>query len=139
MKFTASQFTPTKWESAEQKAKFANHFIRFVKSGFQRSLFYKWFYRRLSNTFGHIAHYDQHGFFSTFFEDTESKIRFIEITLNHPCYGEAEWTYSDAERALQPEIREMRILEELQSEEARETDQSDRAEYERLKVKYADG
>lgn len=63
--FTANQFTATKWESAEQKAKFANHFVRFVKSGFKPTLFYSWFYKRLSMTFGHIAHFNRQGFWHT--------------------------------------------------------------------------
>ena len=32
--FTADQFTPTRWEAAEEKARFARQFIRFVESDF---------------------------------------------------------------------------------------------------------
>ena len=53
--FSATLFTPTKWDTAEDKEKFANHFVRFVNSGYKHKLFYKWFYQRLSNTFHHIA------------------------------------------------------------------------------------
>ena len=34
MIFTADQFLDTEWESAQDKAKFANHYVRFVESGF---------------------------------------------------------------------------------------------------------
>ena len=53
--FVAADFVPTHWDSAEQKAKFANALLRFVAQDFPRSKFHESFYRRLSNTFGHIA------------------------------------------------------------------------------------
>ena len=55
--FVAADFVPTHWDSAEQKAKFANALLTFVAQDFPRSKFHESFYRRLSNTFGHIAHY----------------------------------------------------------------------------------
>lgn len=99
--FTASQFTATKWDSAEDKAKFANHFIRFLESGFKRELFTHDFYRRLSLCFGHIAHYDINGFYETFFADPSDWKIFIDVTLQHPCYGDPGFTCSDVERAIQ--------------------------------------
>ncbi len=55
--FVTADFVPTQWDSAEQKAKFANALLTFVAHDFPRSKFRESFYRRLSNTFGHIAHY----------------------------------------------------------------------------------
>jgi hypothetical protein len=55
--FIASQFVPTEWSSAADKAAFGNTFLHFVESALKRSLFTKGFYQRLSNCFGHIAHY----------------------------------------------------------------------------------
>ena len=55
--FSASQFIPTKWSTAEDKARFGNTFLHFVESDFARSLFVEKFYSRLSNCFSHIAHY----------------------------------------------------------------------------------
>ena len=54
--FTADQFAPTRWEGAEEKARFARRFIRFVESDFAEREFPDTFYRRLALTFGHIAH-----------------------------------------------------------------------------------
>lgn len=99
--FTADQFTPTEWSTAEDKAKFANQFVAFVESDFNRSKFPKWFYTRLASTFGHIAHYNQDGFYATWFENTESKMEFLEKTMAYPCYGSSSHTYSDVEIALQ--------------------------------------
>ena len=56
--FVAADFVPTQWDTAEQKAKFANALLTFVAQDFPRSKFHESFYRRLSNTFGHIAHYN---------------------------------------------------------------------------------
>lgn len=98
--FTADQFTPTEFSTTKDKAKFANHFVRFVESGFNENLFHKWFYTRLSMTFGHIAHYNIHGFYATWFEDTDMQMEFFEHTLSFPCYGQPEYTFCDVEKVL---------------------------------------
>jgi len=99
--FTPDQFTPTQHSSAADKAKFANHFVDFVRSGYRWSKFHKWFYTRLSMTFGHIAHYNQSGFYQTFFDSGDGLIRFWRITMQYGCYGSPAYTYCDVERALQ--------------------------------------
>lgn len=111
--FRAEQFTSSKWDTAEQKAKFANQFVKFVESNFSYDNFPKWFYERLSLSFGHIAHYNQMGFYDTFFTTMNGKVDFILITLNHACYGDAEWTYSDVEKALQQWLKDNHRLEKL--------------------------
>ncbi len=123
--FTASQFTPTKFDTAEDKAKFANHFVRFVESDFRSTLFPKWFYTRLSMTFGHIAHYNQSGFYSEFFESTMDKVRFLEQTRLAGCYGSPEHTYCDVERVIVKWVRDSgieslyreRLAEEIKAKE----------------------
>jgi len=134
--FNASQFTPTEWDTAQDKVKFANHFIRFLDSGFKKTLFQKWFYKRLSMTFGHIAHYDQMGFWSEFFESLSGRVRFLEITLQHPCYGSPTHTYCDVERAIQEVVRERKYLEEARAALAAGVEKAERAELTRLKDKY---
>lgn len=134
--FTADQFTPTKWDTAEVKAKFANQFVAFVSSGFKQSKFTKAFYRRLSNTFGHIAHYNQFGFWDTFFTSLPDKVNFIEQSLRHSCYGAAAWTYSDVERALQTWLVENHVLVNLRLTELMEIDAAERSQLAHLKAKY---
>lgn len=85
-----------------EKVKFINQYKKFVSNGFQKKHFPKWFYVRLSMTFGHIAHYNQQGFYDYWFDSEENKQQFIEQHKKWPCYGEPEYTYSDAEN----EIRE---------------------------------
>lgn len=98
--FVASQFTPTQFSTTADKAKFANHFVKFVLGGFAQRQFPKWFYTRLRMTFGHIAHYNQVGFYDTWFARPHSQREFIEHTLRHPCYGDPAHTFSDVEKAL---------------------------------------
>ena len=137
--FTPDRFTPTKWDTADKKAAFARQFIKFVQSDFARSKFPKAFYQRLSMTFSHIAHFNQHGFFETFFTTTENKVRFLRMTLAHPCYGDPAWTYSDVERALQTWLRENDVLAKYKTRLAAETEAAERAVLTRLQAKYGVG
>ena len=54
--FTHAEFTATKWDSASEKAAFANVVCRFMSADFKESLFTQKPYRRLALSFGHIAH-----------------------------------------------------------------------------------
>lgn len=136
-KFTAAQFTATKWDTSEDKARFANKFIAFVNSGYKLSLFPKTFYRRLSMTFGHIAHYNQGGFYETFFTSLRGRVDFARITLNGGGYGDPTYTYSDVEIALRQWALEMGMLEKAQSDLNRGIEISERAELNRLSEKYS--
>ena len=100
--FSAAQFVPTQWDSAEQKAKFANHFVRFLESDCNSNLFHPWFYRRLSMTFGHIAHFGKCGFYEVWFANDAKRRDFIRHTLDPQTggYGDPAYTYSDVEKAL---------------------------------------
>jgi len=55
--FLPSEFVPTKFSTAADKAEFGNAFLHFIESEWKETLFTKTFYNRLSNTFGYIAHY----------------------------------------------------------------------------------
>ena len=136
MNFQPSQFTPTQWDTAQDKVRFAQQFVRFVQSDFAAKQFTDRFYRRLSNTFAHIAHYNRAGFWDEFFTTTADKVRFLEQTLQHPCYGDPSWTYSDVERALQQWLHESDVLEQYQQKLAEETEAVERAELVRLRHKY---
>ena len=133
---SASRFCPTKWDSTAQKEKFVKHFLRFVEKDFKRTLFYDWFYRRLSGAFGHIAHYSKGGFYGTFFNTIEGKIRFLQITLNYPCYGDPAYTYSDAEKVLQDAIRKGNYIGKYEKMLTGQIETQERAELARLKTKY---
>lgn len=134
--FTAEQFMATRWEKAERKATFARQFIRFVESDFAWDKFPHAFYLRLALTFGHIAHYSQHGFFEEFFTSAEGKLRFLGQTLAWSCPGDPAFTYCDVERALQSWLLQNGVLTNCQKRLAEETEVAERAELNRLKAKW---
>jgi hypothetical protein len=134
--FAAEQFTPTKWDDGHTKARFARQFVKFVVSDFDERLFSQTFYRRLSMTFGHIAHFNRQGFFETFFTTTADKVRFLRMTLAHACFGDPAFTYSDVERALQGWLRESEIVAKYEQRFAEEMEAGERADLARLKAKY---
>lgn len=135
--FKVEQFTPTQWDTAEQKAKFANHFVRFVESGFKKSLFFDWFYKRLSMTFGFIAHYNREGFYDTWFLTFNSQLEFLKHirNTNNGLYGDVAFTYSDVERAI-TEWFGARLITEYEQKVAQRSEAIERKELARLKVKY---
>jgi hypothetical protein len=55
--FTASDFLPTKWSTADEKAVFGNTLLHFMLTGFLAGRFTEKLYTRLSMCYGHIAHY----------------------------------------------------------------------------------
>jgi hypothetical protein len=55
--FLPSEFEPTEWSTAAEKASFGNTLLHFLDADCPRRLFTKRFYTRLSMTFGNIAHY----------------------------------------------------------------------------------
>jgi hypothetical protein len=122
--FAASRFTATTHYTAEDKAKFARHFVRFVLGDFKRTLFPKWFYEQLTCTFSHIAHSDQGGFFATFFTTGEGRRRFIEITRSHTPVGDPHYCWCDVEREIQSWLESNvagveRVLREQEEESAK--------------------
>lgn len=129
--------TATKWDTGENKEKFIRQFKAFVLSGFKPEKFTKAFYMRLSLTFGHIAHYNQAGFYRVFFSTTAGKIDFVRQSLEYTCVGDPAFTYSDVERILQTWLREQGILEKLTAELAAEVETRERAELARLQAKYS--
>jgi hypothetical protein len=98
--FTAAQFVPTEWATSADKASFANAFVRFVENGFRSADFTPEFYNRLSNTFGHIAHFDRRTFFQRFFTTAANKLDFVRQTAEFVPFGQPSYTFSDVERAL---------------------------------------
>lgn len=130
------KFTPTQWNTVEDKEKFAEHFKKFVANGFKAQDFHQWFYNRLSQTFGHIAHYNIEGFYATFFTTMEDKIRFLEHCSAWPCYGDPEYTYSDVEFYLKRWMQETNVIEEMRQVLAEETREQEIALRDALLEKY---
>jgi hypothetical protein len=134
--FTAGEFTPTQWASAEDKAKFANALMKFIANEIPRRSFTQPFYRRLSNTFGHIAHGSLDGFYGAFFERDLDKVVFLEQTLSWPHFGDPTFTFSDIERAVKRQLLAATAIDIFRLLEADATRRRELATLARLQEKY---
>src|SRR5271165_5496270 len=134
--FVAADFVPTHWDTAEQKAKFANALLTFVAQDFPRSKFHESFYRRLSNTFGHIANHNSAGFCGRFFPNAQDKLEFLEQCVTWPCRGDPTTTYSDVERAVVARLIQSQIVTILSSQIAVERWRRELALLSELKARY---
>lgn len=137
--FRGEEFTPTKWATADEKAKVANKLTRFVLGGFQQASFTRVMYQRLSNMFGHIAHYDIHGFYATWFADIRCCRDWAEhITSSWLSgIGDPAFTWSDVEKALIQWAKEYRIAEQLDELYRLDTEQKELTLLNTLQRKYA--
>ena len=129
-------FCPTKWETADAKAWFGNNLLRFSAENFPEPTFTERFYRRLSMTFGHIAHYNRAGFWAHFFASQTGRVAFLEQTLGHPCYGDPDFTYNDVERAVILRLRAAGVLGWHRRALTKAIEASERAEFGRLTAKF---
>lgn len=107
----ASEFTPTQWSTAAEKADFGNQLLRFIEAGWKPTMFTKKLYRRLSMTYGHIAHFNQAGFYEEWFTNHADRLRFLEHLLRWPCHGQPKFTFCDVERAVQDEVRRRNLID----------------------------
>ena len=134
--FLSTDFLPTKFSTAADKANFGKAFLHFVDADWKQSLFTEKFYSRLCNTFGHIAHYDRPTFYSTWFGCDADRLRFLNHALRWPCWGDPAFTFSDVERALQGEIRKRNYLGRYELKAAESLHAAEMALLERLQAKY---
>lgn len=133
---SATTFTPTQHSSAEDKAKFLRQLQGFITSGFPTTKFSKPFYNRLSNCFGHIAHYNQGGFYAEWFSTTADQVRFLERILEYPAYGQPDFTFCDVEKAAKAWLLSTDHLEKLRAKRDAAIEAAERAQLARLSEKY---
>jgi len=104
MTFTASQFTPTRYDTAAKKALALNQLTRFLANGCPESGFTEQAYRLLYlHTFGHIAHYSRSGFYSEWFSTPQRRAQWVEYVNRGGAFGlhrVDDDTWGDVERAL---------------------------------------
>jgi hypothetical protein len=98
--FTADRFTATQHSTAEEKARFCNALATFILGGFPRSRFKTTFYRRLSNVFGHIAEYNETGFWEVWFATPAKQRQFVRRIHEWVAMGDPNFCWSDVERKL---------------------------------------
>jgi hypothetical protein len=134
--FLPSEFVPTQFSTAADKADFGNTLLRFIESEWKQELFTKSLYNRLSMCFGHIAHYDRSTFYETWFTSDADRLRFLRHGLKHPCWGSPEHTFCDLERAIQREIRRRNYLGRYELRAAEGLRSAEMATLGRLEAKY---
>ena len=136
--FTAKDFTTTNFATAEDKAKWANKFTKFILGGFQRNSFKKEIYRQLHHMFGHCAEYDINGFYYTWFEDTYKCLHWLEtITTTWLAgIGQPQFTWSDVEIKVVQWIRDNNIHDQIAGYLQAETEQKERAPLKVLQNRY---
>ena len=134
--FLPSEFVPTKFSTAQDKAEFGNTFLHFIESEWARTAFSKSFYNRLSMCFSHIAHYDAAGFYATWFTTDADRLLFLRHTLAWPCWGDPEFTFCDVERAIQQEIRKRNYLARYELRTAEAARSREMETLKRLEAKY---
>jgi hypothetical protein len=133
--FTAAEFAPTQWDSAEDKAKFANALMKFIAHEFPRQSFTKPFYRRLSNTFGpHRA--PQPGWLLHRLLRTrrgQGRLPRADLELH---FGDPTFTFSDVERAVKRQLLAAKVIDIFRLLEADATRRRELATLARLQEKY---
>lgn len=136
--FTAKDFTTTNFATAEDKAKWANKFTKFILGGFQRNSFKKEIYKQLHHMFGHCAEYDLDGFYSTWFEDTYKCLHWVETAATTwlAGIGQPQFTWSDVEIKVIKWIRNNNIHDQISGYLQAETEHKERATLSALQNRY---
>jgi hypothetical protein len=86
--------------------------------------------------YGHIAHFDRQGFSETWFDSPESIASFVNHLMQWPCHGDAGYTFSDVERAIQREAARLNLVAKVNEAAARSTQQRELALLSTLENKY---
>ena len=130
--FTADCFIATAHSTPEEKARFCKVFVKFVLAGFARSLFKPEFYRKLSNIFGNIAHYDETGFYEVWFASPEKQRHFVRRIHEYVPVGDPHFCWSNVERELQSwAATEAEAIEAVLTENERKFTEAVQAETDR--------
>ncbi len=137
--FCAAQFTATKWASAEEKAKWANTMVSWIQRDFPLNGWTKNLYHHLSNMYGHIAHYNQIGFYGNWFETIHQRLEWLQYIAhkgNFGCLGDPTWTWSDVEQAFSAWVCQSGLIECYQQRCAQDIERRERAQLAALQAKY---
>ena len=112
-------FTDVKFMTAKEKKLVLKNWKSFLKHGLKKQHFTKRLYNHLHLHCGYIAHYDIHGFYSTYFEAGQDTERFFEhfCTYTKANFG-ANSDYDDLNAAMRQiyEESKTRILSEAETD-----------------------
>lgn len=73
----ADEMKDVKFMTAKEKQKVLKHWEAFLKSGLEKDKFTRDLYHHLMQHCSFIAHYDLHGFYSTYFERGDDTVWFL--------------------------------------------------------------
>lgn len=116
--FREVEFVPSKWQSAAEKANFANRLAEFIAAGMPQRKFSKALYRDLIQCFGFMGHYDVHGFASEHFGLPQHKAAFLEQIAAAPIYGSPHTSSCDVEAVIQRWLHNTGHLDRARAEAA---------------------
>lgn len=138
------EFWGTRYDSAHDKVLWFKQFQAFVKSGFARNKFTRRLYDGLyGHMFGHIAHYDIHGFWDYWFSSPEAKAEWVEYAVGGGAYGfhdyERKDMWGDVERAVSLWLTESGFAASTRENAERAITEREIATLEALKAKYESG
>ena len=144
IKCEVERFTATKWATAEDKAKGLSALVSFVEAGFPESKFTRRIYEALYlHMLGHIAHYDQAGFFREWFSTPERQLRWLQYVAKGGAYGiggsgDPTSTWSDVETALVEWVRASGLMHRYEGIVEGRTRSRELAQLAYLEAKYGD-
>ena len=112
-------FKDVQFMMAKEKEFVLKNWKRFLQHGLQKQHFTKRLYEHLHLHCGFIAHYDIHGFYSTYFETGQDSESFFEYFCTHTAanYG-ASVDYDDLNTAMRQVYEEFkaRILSKAEAD-----------------------
>lgn len=95
----------TKFMSAEEKGKVLKDWQRFIESDFSRAYFTHSLYNHLIQHCSFIAHYNEQGFYGSYFEDPGQTLKFLkQFDGDYGCksveYGSGYWLTNEEYRDI---------------------------------------
>ncbi len=112
-------FKDVEFMTAREKELVLKNWRNFLKNGLQKQHFTKRLYEHLHLHCGYIAHYNIHGFYSTYFEAGQNTERFFEHFCNYTAADcRANGDYGDVNTAMRQVYEEFKpsILSKAQAD-----------------------
>jgi len=143
MKFEGQQFTATKFDSADDKAKGLSALVSFIQAGFPKTKFTHRVYDGLYlHMFGHIAHFNKAGFYAEWFASPESQIEWLRYAAHGGAFGvgmgDPAYTWSDVETVLVEWVRASGLVQRYEGIVDGRTRSRELAQLAYLEAKYGD-
>lgn len=144
MKFGAEQFTATKWDSGEDKAKGLSALVSFIQAGFPEAKFTRRVYDVLYlHLFGHIAHFNKAGFYAEWFATPARQLAWLRYAARGGAYGaghgDPAYTWSDVETVLVDWLRSSGVVNRYEAIVEGQTRSRELAQLAYLQGKYEAG